>query len=309
MLHRKCCPSPTREDHWYRTFADGFVTSMGRKLFQHALAHSDVNRVSSGDSVNPTNGAEMLRGPPIDWEKFQMRLILFASRQTQRAVWRLSILRFGRARRFKNTARIVLLGCLSFLSGVVHAEPMQFRLIVGGNPASCFGACGTAIAAEGEITDATPDDFRSFIRMNATGRRGPVVVFIDSPGGKIVAGTELGKSFRKIGATVAVARLVEGSASERTGGVCFSACVYALMGAKRRIAPRGSRIGVHRMFAYDGVSRRFDNGEMAAMLRRYAYMMGVSPELVVATEQGTPDAIRILTPAEIARWRLASPGS
>jgi hypothetical protein len=48
---------------------------------------------------------------------------------------------------------------------------------------------------------------------------------------------------------------------------------------------------------------------MAAMLRRYSNMMGVSPELIAATEQGTSDAIRILTPAEIARWRLASPGS
>ncbi|MGO9674064.1 MAG: hypothetical protein ACLPSF_07840 [Methylocella sp.] len=151
-----------------------------------------------------------------------------------------------------------------------------------------------------------------FLRANAAAHRGRLVVFIDSPGGKIVAGIELGKIFRKIGVTASVARIgegEEGSAAEPTSGMCFSACVYALMGAQRRIAPRDSKIGIHRMFAYDGVSRRFDDGKMAAMLRRYSNMMGVSPDLVAATEKGTSDAIRILTPAEIARWRLASPGS
>jgi hypothetical protein len=63
------------------------------------------------------------------------------------------------------------------------------------------------------------------------------------------------------------------------------------------------------MFAYVGGSRQFDNGEMAAMLRRYSNMMGVSPDLIAATEQGTSDTIRILTPAQIAKWRLASPRS
>ena len=63
------------------------------------------------------------------------------------------------------------------------------------------------------------------------------------------------------------------------------------------------------MFAHEGESRRYDNGEMAAALRHYCDMMGVSPNLIAATEQGTPDTMRILTPAEIAKWRLAWPRS
>ena len=106
-----------------------------------------------------------------------------------------------------------------------------------------------------------------------------------------------------------VAQGDEGGPAELAAGTCFSACVYALMGAKTRIAPRRSQIGIYRMFALEGDSRRFDNGEMAALLRAYSHLMGVSPNLVAAAEQGTPDAMRILTPAEIARWRLASPGS
>lgn len=225
-----------------------------------------------------------------------------------------SILAKGRrapaARRLGQLAAAALLAplllCgLSFLSGACRAEPMRFRLLPGA------AGAGTAIAAEGEIADSTPAEFQNFLRAHAAERRGRVAVFLDSPGGKIVAGIELGRMLRAIGATAYVARAAagEGGAARPSAGDCFSACVYALMGGRTRIAPRASRIGIHRMFAYHGGVRRLDNGEMAAMLRRYSSSMGVSPDIIAATEQGTPDGIRILTPAEIARWRLASPGS
>ena len=189
-----------------------------------------------------------------------------------------------RGRCAKMAIRVALLSCLPLLPASVRAEPMKFWLISAGG-ALCSGHCGPVIAADGEITDATPSDFRAILRANAAARGGHVVVFLDSPGGKIVGGIELGKLFRKAGVTASVARIVatgEGSAAETSGGICFSACVYALMGAKTRIAPQGSQIGIHRMFAYDGAGRRYDNGAMAVVLRRYSTMMGVSPELIAA---------------------------
>jgi hypothetical protein len=207
----------------------------------------------------------------------------------------------------------VLLSCALGLSHPGCARAMSFRMAPTKNPAECFGGgCGFAIVADGEITDATPEEFLGFLRANFAARRGGVLVFIDSPGGKIVAGMELGKIFRRIGVTAVVARVAqseEGGASGIAGGVCFSSCVYALMGAKKRIAPHQSKIGIHRMFAYQGHAQKFDDGAMAAVLRRYSATMGVSAQVVLAAEQERPDAVRILTPAEIARWRLASPQS
>ncbi len=239
---------------------------------------------------------------------WELRPILSASRPPRRA-FRFCVLTTGRGHRFIRAIAAVI--CIALVSNAANAEPMNFRLVQTGNAANCSDVCAISIAAEGEITDATATEFQSFLRAHKAGR-GRVVIFLDSPGGKIVGGIELGRIFRKIGATAYVARIAEGeggSALEPVGGVCFSACVYALMGAKRRIAPRDSKIGVHRMFAYDGGVRRYDNGEMAAMLRRYSSAMGIDPELVAATEQGGSDSLRILTPMEIARWRLASPGS
>jgi hypothetical protein len=189
---------------------------------------------------------------------------------------------------------------------------MSFQMTQSPRLPGCSRNCGPAIAADGEITDATPDSFARFLQANATAGRGRAVVFINSQGGKILAGMKLGKIFRKLGVTAVVARISqgdEGGQPEFGAGACFSACVYALMGAKTRIAPRWSQIGIHRMFALEGDSQRFDDGSMAALLRDYSLSMGVSPNLVAAAEQGRPEAMRILTPAEITRWRLASPGS
>ena len=218
----------------------------------------------------------------------------------------------GPRRGLETAIAIVLLCILPVLSNPANAEAMSFRRVSVVRSSICSGACDPPIAAEGEITDATPNEFLAFLRENPSARHAPVLVFIDSLGGKIVAGIELGKIFRKIGVTAAVGRLAHsegGDVAAPVSGDCFSACVYAFIGAKRRLVPRGSRIGIHRMFAYVGGSRQFDNGEMAAMLRRYSNMMGVSPDLIAATEQGTSETIRILTPAQIAKWRLASPRS
>ena len=72
-------------------------------------------------------------------------------------------------------------------------------------------------------------------------------------------------------------------------GECLSACVYALMGAVRRVAPPGSEVGLHRMSIVESeggglfgshVKRSFADPPMVAVLGRYARRMGVNPALV-----------------------------
>jgi hypothetical protein len=197
---------------------------------------------------------------------------------------------------------------------------MRFRLASIGDPRKCGAACPQVIAAEGEIVNSTPDSLRAFLGVNLHGKNLHAIVFLHSPGGKVVAAMEIGKIFRQMGIAAVVARAGLGSArglTQFTGGDCFSACVYALMGAKKRVIPAQSKVGLHRMFAYetdpdrsDSASdrrRRFDDGRMADALRRYSAMMGISPGLVAKAEHGPPDRLRILTPAEIAKWRLGSP--
>jgi len=146
------------------------------------------------------------------------------------------------------------------------------------------------------------------------------VVFLNSDGGYVVASMELGQIFRRIGAATVVARLspsFRGSSRFMTAK-CLSACVYAFMGGVKRVSPPGSVLGIHRMFANqargggifgDGpVERVYDNGSMASLLANYSSRMGVSRDLIRYAEHISSQNIHVITPAELARWRLASRG-
>jgi hypothetical protein len=196
-----------------------------------------------------------------------------------------------------------------------HADDMTFSLVSVGNPGQCGQHCPAVIAAEGEIGDQTPAQFIEFVRENVGQGNLHAVVYLDSPGGKVAASMQLGRAFRRIGAAVIIAQVDPDGSRGFIGGRCLSACVYALIGARKRVIPPASFVGIHRMFAYvDGVDARgdteryrlYDNGAMRTVLSRYTGMMGVSPALITMAEHISSDHIHILSRREIARYRLGS---
>jgi hypothetical protein len=101
-------------------------------------------------------------------------------------------------------------------------------------------------------------------------------------------------------------------------GQCASACVYTLMGAKRRVVPEGARLGVHRMSARvhyhapesgQGMQARIFAGESELRtLRAYASRVGGSQDLISLAESTPHDRIRLLSAEEIRRFRLGNTG-
>ncbi len=186
---------------------------------------------------------------------------------------------------------------------------MSFRAVRIGNQAD-------VISATGQITEDTPDRFAAFLDENPTLRGRRPVVFLDSPGGRVVASIELGKLLRRVDAAAVVARVESDGAGNTvmTNAQCFSACVYALIGARKRVIPASSLIGIHRMFAYEAevdasgtaevIHRRYDNGNLRGYLMQYSSQMGVSPGLISAAEHIPSDNLKILSRAEIRRWHL-----
>ncbi|MFN3888912.1 MAG: hypothetical protein ACK4MV_00845 [Beijerinckiaceae bacterium] len=188
---------------------------------------------------------------------------------------------------------------------------MTFRTIPVGE--GCGARCPQMIVAEGEITAATPDRFVEFVRAQARNPNARGVILIHSAGGRVGAAMQLGKLFRQAGAAVIVGRVGPGGV---VSGNCFSACVYALIGAKKRVIPKVSRIGIHRMVAFEAASpdpERINGYEavhatpdLVKRLSDYAGSMGVSRELITTAERVGHDRLRIVTPAEIKRWKLGS---
>jgi hypothetical protein len=182
------------------------------------------------------------------------------------------------------------------------ARAMEFRLQSLADGTGCRSHCPRVIVAEGQITNSTPDEFLAFLRENAGDHDLRTVVLINSAGGYVVASMELGQMFRRIGAATIVSHQ------------CLSACVYAFMGGVRRVAPRGTALGIHRMFANMSsgsweaprTRRVYDDGSMAGMLMRYSVRMGVSRDLIRYAERISSQSIHMVTGDEMARWRLAS---
>ena len=218
--------------------------------------------------------------------------------------------------------------CVAALPGDVAraAEPMAFELLTVSGAVPCHKRrCGAGevradvIGAQGEITNDTADAFRSFVQQHTGDPDFRPLVLLNSPGGTVVGSMKLGLLFRQIGASVLVgrARAVEGSEDLNVvSGYCMSACVYAFFGGKRRIVPPASHLGIHRMAIYshsfdffgggDTTTRTYGTGELVTALSAYTKMMGVSPAVIDEAEQVEPEAIHIVTPQEIVRWRLGT---
>ncbi|MDE2364972.1 MAG: hypothetical protein KGM42_20020 [Hyphomicrobiales bacterium] len=194
---------------------------------------------------------------------------------------------------------------------------MRFRVVSISGSTPCGAHCAMAIAADGDITDSTAAEFVAFVKENAGRQNLHSVVLLNSPGGKVVGAMDFGRVLRRIGALAIVARAMEDpeGAEHIAQGRCFSACVYALMGGRKRIIPAKSLVGIHRMFAVENavdpaggsmVERRFDNGDMRNVIAKYSAEMGVSRELINKAERVSTDTIHLVSPQEIARWRLGS---
>jgi hypothetical protein len=191
--------------------------------------------------------------------------------------------------------------------------PMTFRSVSLEAP-GCGARCPEVVVADGVIEETTPQAFVEFARQASLSTRLRSVVFLNSPGGNVVASMELGYAFRRMRAAAIVAGYAsQGSVSGPVSGRCLSACVYALMGAFRRVVPNESRVGLHRMSIVEPGEERAPRGRrsladphLVALLARYAQRMGVDPALVWRAESLSPDVLQILTPQEIARWRLGA---
>jgi hypothetical protein len=200
----------------------------------------------------------------------------------------------------------VVTACLA-----AQAAPMTFRATPVGD--NCGSKCSLMIVAEGDITPNTPDRFLEFVQRQSRDPNMRGVVLINSSGGRVGASMQLGKYFREAGVAVIVGRV---GGNGIAPGRCFSACVYALIGGKKRVVPKVSQIGVHRMVAFhhggraDDDMNRFEavfaTPELVQRLSDYVGSMGVSREVISTAERTRHDELRILTPEEIRRWKLGS---
>jgi len=229
----------------------------------------------------------------------------------------------------------IALGALILLTmySVARSEPMRF--FTAANGGSCHECEWTA--ADGDITPNTPTAFRKLVKDGSL----RLHLHINSQGGDLAAGVELGRLFRENHLSVEVSKTVKNPDPAFKGlydgeeGACVSACAYAFLGGEFRDANDG-QIGIHQFSASltnsgkgEVVVKR-ENGiettttlrtvqEAAAYLIQYVNSMGVdarfvalasSTEKVYFLKKSDLDLYKVRwQPREFAPWQIAPWGT
>jgi len=191
-------------------------------------------------------------------------------------------------------------------AGSADAGEMTFTLAgTGGNCNGCEW-----VAAEGEITGDTPQRFCEFIATHD-----PHLIILNSPGGSLAGGIELGRLIRETGATTAVGdtRSLTGDLAdyeETIPGVCVSACAFAFMGGVERWIDPEDRLGVHQFYSVSGDDLDSETTQqLVGYTLMYVLQMGIDPALVVASSGTSPDEIYWFSHSEIKELNLDTSGT
>ena len=193
----------------------------------------------------------------------------------------------------------------AFVVSILVAMPAAaMEFILGGTDHRTDDA--SWIQAEGPIDETTVEDFVAFLDEGPDWL--PQRLRLNSPGGNLKEGVQLGEELRRRGFATEVGghephpdwpNMPYWDFTRRTSGVCASACAYAFMGGiERRIDP-GSRIGVHQFYSAeraeglaDGEPMLVQQGveqEIVSLLLDYALRMGVDGRLLVDAGLRGPD--------------------
>ncbi len=208
-------------------------------------------------------------------------------------------------------ASIAMLG---LAATAIPASALTYRFMpVAVN--GCSGECPLAIIATGQVSLSAAEDLLVKLEPLVRARR-PMVgtIMIDSPGGYLLGALKLGIVIRQLKLNVIVASY-QGPSQYGTAQ-CNSACAYVLAGGVKRFVPGGSMVGVHK--SYDGgisqrdilgggsIDARRDPNGADDVLGWYLGRMGVNRELMRIVNATPSSDIRVLTPAELTRFRLAT---
>lgn len=172
----------------------------------------------------------------------------------------------------------ILMLLLICVSNPSSASEMTFEL--SGTGGNCFGC--SWVAAQGEITKETPVRFREFFKENPY----PLNVVLNSEGGDLVSGMELGALFRELGVGTAVGKTVSGTGTLSTTeslqpGICSSACAFAFMGGVEREADEPNQLGVQNFWFMGQKHGANEEGKsIFSDALSYALRMGVNAELI-----------------------------
>lgn len=193
---------------------------------------------------------------------------------------------------------------------------MSFTL--SGNGGNCIGC--EWIAADGPITERTPNDFRKFLsEHSSTSQIAGMNVVLNSGGGNLVAGLLLGEIIHQHRYWTSIGKTVPQSPSssfdKTVAGKCLSACAYAFLGGRERFVEDGE-IGFHQFYnsktISDPLAKQFTSSDvsdaqlMVGIVALYLKKVEADPEVLFIASRTQPQDMHRPSKAELERLRITT---
>ena len=159
----------------------------------------------------------------------------------------------------------------------------------------------TLVHLNGPIDADAPDRLSRALN----GVDGQIIVWLNSPGGNLFAGMQLGRVMRQHGAWTYII-----DHRRLRPGECYSACGLAFLGGIRRFNDNGARYGVHRasLQGGPGTGSRDLAADLYAAIESYVREMGVDVRLLDLWKKTGPDEIYLLSQQEAEDLRVVNGG-
>ena len=204
--------------------------------------------------------------------------------------------------------RVFLLLIISTFPGLLCAESMSFKLLEG--TSGCPGCI--LIMAEGEIKGVTSASFENFINSNPSKFDKNTTVVLNSPGGNLANGLELGRLIRAKGFNTHIANInTKSDAILFVKGVCASSCAYAFLGGQARSIHKDSKFGLHQISSStNSIISLSDSIELTqdiiARIAVYLEDMGLPAEVVTIASRTKSEAIHWLDKNDLIQLQIVN---
>lgn len=204
----------------------------------------------------------------------------------------------GEAERAQNIAYRLLLFTLSIMAVMTlsvrsYASDMRFT----GSAEQPF-TTGWEITGDGTITADTGQRLKEFLEANHVPWIGSTL-YLESPGGDLMGGLELGRVIRSLGLITAIGH-----------NGCYSACTLAFLGGIWRFNYYHAPFGVHQFrFVEPLPGEGSDSAQIVSgLIVHYLQQMDINPEVFALMTTAPSEGIRLVSYAEQERLGLINNG-
>jgi hypothetical protein len=220
---------------------------------------------------------------------------------------------------FKFQSKLNFLALVLFLAlmpGVINAKSMEFILIPPNQPIEVFGNAWQ-IFADGDLDLQSADKLKQLIKSNKIPDRSRI--YLNSSGGSLAGGIELGKIIRENGLYTNVGKLDGIKEESKIKGItwkdslispanCLSACVLSYMGGEFRFLLNKSNLGVHRFYGGNSAMDSDITQIASSYVLKYINSMGVNESIFHEMVKVGRDDINILSKILASKLNLINEG-